>query len=125
MRRPKYRTLATFAVLSISVLIYVAIDREDPLPQAALPYPDGMDANGNGFISLREWTRFHSTRPQFYGGIDQKGPIPRDSDDYYEREFRRVDCDRDSKIDAHEYDELRWNARWCESPFRPNRPWSR
>jgi hypothetical protein len=43
--------------------------------------------------------------------------------DYYEREFKRVDCNHDLKMDAYEFGELHWNLSWCESPQRPSRPW--
>jgi hypothetical protein len=89
------------------------------------PYPDGMDSNGDGVVSLEEWGHFHSAQPKAYGGYDNSGHIDRESPDYYEREFRRVDCNHDSTMDAYEYGELRWNMRWCESSARPQRPWWR
>ena len=84
-------------------------------------FPTGMDANRDRVVSLEEWVGFHSQHPRYYGGYDDAGPIPKDSANYYQREFRRVDCDHDSKMDAYEYRELRWNMRWCGS--RPQ--WSR
>jgi hypothetical protein len=78
-------------------------------------FPRGMDANGDRVVSPEEWIAFHARRPRFYGGYDDGGPIPKGSATYYEREFRRVDCDHDSKMDAYEYRELRLNMRWCGS----------
>jgi hypothetical protein len=89
------------------------------------PYPDGMDSNRDGVVTLQEWTRFHAVQPKFYGGYDTSGHIDRGSPDYFEREFKRVDCNHDLTMDAYEYGQLRWNARWCESSGRPERPWWR
>lgn len=89
------------------------------------PYPDGMDSNRDAVVSVEEWSRFHSAQPKFYGGYDNSGYIARESPDYYEREFKRVDCNHDFTMDAYEYEQLRWNARWCESSGRPQRPWWR
>lgn len=87
------------------------------------PYPDGMDSNRDGVMSMEEWTSFHAAHPKLYGGYDGSGYIREGSPDYYEREFMRVDCDRDLKMDSYEYGELRWNMRWCGSSLRPPRPW--
>ena len=87
------------------------------------PYPEGMDANRDRSISMEEWTSFHAGHPRFYGGFDQSGYITKGSADYYEREFKRVDCNHDSMMDGYEFSELHWNLRWCTSPDRPLRPW--
>lgn len=76
-------------------------------------------------ISLEDWRTFHAIVPEVYGGHDENGVIPRDSLDYYDREFRRVDCNYDSEIDWYEFQQLSWNARWCTSSLRPERPWWR
>ena len=115
-RRPR---LGAMTALFVAVMVYVAAQ------QRPLPYPQGMDTDGDRFINLDEWNSFHAANPRYYGGYDLKGPISRDSRDYYEREFKRVDCNSDSVMDAYEYSELRWNARYCEAPFRPARPWWR
>lgn len=107
--------------VALALLVVTLVAVRSNLP----PYPDGMDSNHDGLASIEEWTRFHSTQPKFYGGYDSSGYIAKGSADYYEREFKRVDCNHDSKMDAYEYGELRWNLRWCESPMRPPRPWWR
>jgi hypothetical protein len=88
----------------------------------ASAFPEGMDADGDRVVSLGEWLRFHKQTPRFYGGYDKAGPIPKGGAAYYEREFERVDCDYDSKLDAYEFRELRWNMRWCGSR-PPRRSW--
>ena len=102
------------------VLLAVAfITFQDGAP----PYPNGMDSNGDGVVSMEEWTGFHSLHPKFYRGYDGSGYIGKDNPYYYEQEFMRVDCNRDMKMDAYEYGELNWNMRWCGSDLRPSRPW--
>lgn len=103
-------------------MFYSGRHRSEPVHINEAPYPPDMDLNRDGFVSLSEWTLYHSAKPMYYGGHDQDGVIPASGEDYFEREFRRVDCDRDAKLDPTEYAELRWNARWCESPFRPQWP---
>jgi hypothetical protein len=82
-----------------------------------------MDKNRDRVVSLEEWELFHDANPKLYGGYDASGPILRDRPGYYEREFKRVDCNDDVVMDAYEYDQLRWNMRWCTSDLRPMRPW--
>ena len=108
---------AAAAGFALSAVAVIAISNKPP------PYPDGMDSDRDGMASMDEWTRFHSTHPKFYGGYDSSGHITKGSPDYYEREFKRVDCNHDLKMDAFEYGELHWNMRWCESSLRPPRPW--
>jgi hypothetical protein len=72
---------------------------------------------------MEEWIGFHANNPKFYGGYDKNGYITEGSADYYEREFKRVDCNYDLEMDAYESGELHWNMRWCESDLRPLRPW--
>lgn len=84
-----------------------------------------VDIDRSGVVDITEWLEFHRVFPRFYGGYDQDGYIEKGSDTYYEREFRRVDCNADSLMDWYEYNELRWNLRWCESDLRPERPWWR
>jgi hypothetical protein len=94
-----------------------------PRSGARPPYPEGLDANRDRLVSMVEWTGFHAGHPKFYGGFDQSGYITKGSADYYQREFKRVDCNHDLAMDAYEYGELHWNLRWCSSPDRPPRPW--
>jgi len=116
-RLHRNRRLAALAGLSILVVTYIAYQHR------SLPYPEGMDADRDRLVSISEWTRFHATNPTYYGGYDEEGYISGDEADYYEREFRRVDCDGDSLMNAYEYEQLRWNMRWCESPLRPASRW--
>ena len=85
------------------------------LPLTPSAFPDGMDADGDRLVSLEEWLDFHSKTPRFYGGYDDAGPIPKDSGTYYKREFNRLDCNHDLRLDPGEFRELRWNMRWCGS----------
>jgi CelD/BcsL family acetyltransferase involved in cellulose biosynthesis len=85
------------------------------LPSHRSAFPEGMDADGDRLVSLDEWLDFHSKTPRFYGGYDDAGPIPKDSDMYYEREFKRLDCNHDLKLDPDEFRLLRSNMRWCGS----------
>jgi len=85
------------------------------LPSTPSAFPDGMDADGDRLVSLEEWLDFHSKTPRFYGGYDDAGPIPKDSGTYYKREFNRLDCNHDLRLDSGEFRELRWNMRWCGS----------
>ena len=110
---------AAAAGVTLSAIAVIAFNVGAP------PYPNGMDSNGDDLVSLEEWTGFHSTYPKFYRGYDGSGYIGQDNPYYYEREFMRVDCNRDMKMDAYEYGELNWNMRWCESNLRPPRPWWR
>jgi hypothetical protein len=105
------------ASAALLLVAAIAVHHEPP------PYPDGMDSNRDGLASMDEWLRFHATHPKFYGGYDHSGYIVRGSADYYELEFKRVDCNEDLQMDAYEYGELHWNLRWCGSPQRPPRPW--
>lgn len=84
-----------------------------------LPFPIGMNTDWDRSVTLTEWLSYHETNPEFYGGYDKNGYIDRESNDYYEREFKRVDCDQDLRMNASEYSELRWNMRWCDSKFSP------
>ncbi|MGV3593080.1 MAG: hypothetical protein ACO1PZ_15440 [Gammaproteobacteria bacterium] len=86
-------------------------------------YHANVDRTGN--ISLEDWKTFHAVVPELYGGHDENGVIPWNHPDYYEREFRRVDCNHDAEIDWYEFRQLSWNARWCTSSLRPDRPWWR
>jgi hypothetical protein len=82
-----------------------------------------LDIDRSGQIDLAEWVEFHRIFPQFYAGYDQYGYITKGTATYYQREFQRVDCNKDALMDWYEYNELRWNMRWCESSLRPARPW--
>ena len=114
VRHPKISAAAALALVATALAATVS---KTP------PYPDGMDANRDRFVSMDEWISFHADHPRFYGGFDQSGYITKGSADYYEREFERVDCNHDTAMDAFEYGELHWNLRWCTSPDRPPRPW--
>jgi CelD/BcsL family acetyltransferase involved in cellulose biosynthesis len=112
------KTNATFArraafapVVGVALLAAYMV-----LPFRPSAFPDGMDADGDRTVSLDEWLDFHSRTPRFYGGYDDAGPIPKDSETYYEREFKRVDCNHDLKLDADEFRDLQSNTRWCGSP---------
>jgi CelD/BcsL family acetyltransferase involved in cellulose biosynthesis len=86
------------------------------LPFSPSAFPDGMDADGDRTVSLDEWLEFHSRTPRFYGGYDAAGPIPKDSATYYEREFKRVDCNYDLRLDPEEFRDLSSSMQWCGSP---------
>lgn len=72
-----------------------------------------IDINQDGFVSLTEWKNVHSVFPVSYGGKDSQGYIEDGSDAQYYREFKRVDCNGDWRMDLYEYHQLRWNLRWC------------
>jgi hypothetical protein len=114
-----YPRQATIGTLLLLVAVYAAILLRP------MPYPPGMDSNEDRVVSLEEWTRFHAATPRFYGGYDASGRIPRDALQYYEWEFRRVDCNRDAVMDDYEHGQLHWNMRWCGSWPRHVRPWWR
>jgi hypothetical protein len=109
----RYPKVSAAAALATLVAAFIATHSKPS------PYRDGMDSNHDGLVSMEEWSRFHSAQP----GYDNSGSITKGSADYYEREFKRVDCNYDLKMDAYEYRQLHWNMRWCESSLRPPRPW--
>jgi CelD/BcsL family acetyltransferase involved in cellulose biosynthesis len=111
------KSTATFGLKAglVPIIGVVLLAAYFVLPGRPSLFPDGMDADGDRTVSLSEWLEFHSKSPRFYGGYDGAGPIPRDSSAYYEREFRRADCNHDLKLDADEFRELRWSTRWCGS----------
>ncbi len=85
-------------------------------------FPPGMDADGDRHVSRGEWISYQREHPPHYpppfDSEDGNGRFPRSE---YGREFDRVDCDRDAQLDWCEYKQLRWNLRWCDSPWRPGR----
>jgi CelD/BcsL family acetyltransferase involved in cellulose biosynthesis len=110
-------SVATFkrnAALALTVgVVLLAAYSVSSLRSSA--FPEGMDADGDRAVTLDEWLEFHSKTPRFYGGYDDAGPIPKGSTTYYEREFKRADCNHDLKLDPEEFRELRWNTHWCGS----------
>jgi hypothetical protein len=117
-RHPRISAAASLVLPAVLVVAILIVKVATPPP-----YPEGMDENRDRLVSMEEWKSFHAGHPRFYGGFDQSGYIPKGSADYYELEFKRVDCNRDSAMDAYEFNELHWNLRWCTSPDRPPRPW--
>jgi CelD/BcsL family acetyltransferase involved in cellulose biosynthesis len=103
-------TLASI-ISAVALAAYLVFPLGEPSP-----FPEGMDADGDRAVSLNEWLDFHRKTPRFYGGYDDAGPIPKDSDTYYEREFERVDCNHDMRLDPAEFHALRSNMKWCGAP---------
>ena len=104
-------------LLDISIMVCLVVTAillvQRYLPTSFLP---GMDANHNGRLSREEWLAYHRRHPRIYGGFDSRGYIPGGD---YNREFDRVDCDRNGQMSRCEYKQLHWNMRWCESDLKP------
>jgi hypothetical protein len=79
---------------------------------AWMTFPWGMDANGDAQISLKEFEQHLASHPVDYHGQDRAGAIP-NRPEGYERNFQRVDCDRDGQLSRTEFKRLRKNLFVC------------